>query len=210
MSQTATRSTPAPATQLSHEQIVTRLKEKFPGVESVKQEIGELVVNIPADQNREILTFLRDTPELKFDSMMSLAGYDDGKSLWVVYPMYSMTHRHRVILKVQLGREQPRVETVCDIHRIANFMEREAYDLYGIDFIGHPDLRRIMNPDDWIGWPGRKDYVYPEDYNGVPTIRPGQYFADYIEKEQALKEKALQVAAKRAAAQSADAAAKKA
>ncbi|MGH7144042.1 MAG: NADH-quinone oxidoreductase subunit C [Planctomycetota bacterium] len=193
------RSTPAPPTQLPYETLLAKLQGKFPDVFSAPGEIGEVVTEIPAHQVREILTFLRDTPELKFDSLMSLAGYDDGKDIMVVYPMYSMIHRHRLLLKARVGREEPRIDTVCDIFRIANFMEREAYDLYGIEFVGHPDLRRIMNPEDWIGWPGRKDYEYPEQYNGVPTIRPGQYFADRIEKERALKDKALEEAAQRAA-----------
>lgn len=196
---TQNKSTPAPKTQLPYEQLLAKLQAQFPDIYSAKGDVGEVVTEIPAHQVRDILLFLRDTPDLAFDSLMSLAGYDDGSDIMVIYPLFSMTHRHRLLLKARVGREDPRIDTVCDIFRIANFMEREAYDLFGIEFVGHPDLRRIMNPEDWEGWPGRKDYVYPESYNGVPTVRPGQYFADRIEKEKALKEKALDEAAKRAA-----------
>ena len=96
----------APAGKLTHEQIVAKLQAVFPDVLAVKQEIGEMVVEVPAHQIRDILLFLRDTAELKFDSLMSQIGYDDGKDIMVVYPLYSMQHRHRVMLVAGRGQTQ--------------------------------------------------------------------------------------------------------
>jgi len=75
----------------------------------------------------------------------------------VVYHLFSYGHRHTFVLKVHLDREQPRVPTVEGVWGVANWHEREAYDLFGIVFEGHSDLRRILLPDDWVGWPLRKD-----------------------------------------------------
>jgi len=174
--------------------ILNKLKAKWPEVDAPKVEAGERFAIIPTDKVKEIMTFLKEDPELYFDSLMSLAGADTGRELWVVYPLHSMKHKHRFLVKVVLGRETPEVETVNPIWGVANFFEREAYDLYGIVFKNHPDLRRIINPPDWIGWPGRKDYEYPPDYHGVPTVREDQFFSDKVEAgiaEREEKEKQL-------------------
>lgn len=176
--------------------ILAKLKAKWPEVDAPKVEAGERFAIFPADKAFEIFKFMKEDPELYFDSLMSLCGADSGRELWVVYPLHSMKHRHRFMVKIVLGREKPECDSVNPIWGVANFFEREAYDLYGIVFRNHPDLRRIINPPDWVGWPGRKDYEYPPDYHGIPTLRDDQFFADKIEAstaEREEKEKALLV-----------------
>ncbi len=119
----------------------------------------------------EVARYLRDDPDLRFESLMCLSGVDYGKELGVVYNIHSIPHRHRFCLKVLLereGDEQPRVPTVVSVWAGANWHEREAYDMVGIVFDGHPDLRRILLPDDWDGFPLRKDYKFPREWHGIP------------------------------------------
>ncbi len=174
---------------MEFEAIVAKLKEKWPDVEEVRGS-GDPVCLIPAEQNVQILRYLKTEPDLYFDSLMSLAGADSGQNLWVVYPLHSLKHLHKIIIKAVLPREEPEINSVVSLWGMADFFEREAYDLYGIRFLGHPDLRRILNPPDWQGWPGRKDYEYPMDYQGIPTTRSDQFFADAVSVGVDAREKA--------------------
>ncbi|HEX3072861.1 MAG TPA: NADH-quinone oxidoreductase subunit C, partial [Ignavibacteriales bacterium] len=91
-----------------------------------------------------------------------------GGTLSVYYHLYSIKHNHKVTLKVYTERENPEIETVSFVWRTADWHEREAYDMLGIKFLHHPDLRRILLPDDWeAGSPLRKDFKVPEFYNGM-------------------------------------------
>ncbi|HEY3489123.1 MAG TPA: NADH-quinone oxidoreductase subunit C [Candidatus Deferrimicrobiaceae bacterium] len=114
-----------------------------------------------------IARFLRDDPSMKFDALMCLSGVDYKENLAVAYHLHSMSLRHKIGVKVLLPKEEPRLDSVDSVWPTANFMEREAYDMFGIHFIGSIDLRRILLPEDWPGHPLRKDYVYPESYHGV-------------------------------------------
>ena len=132
----------------------------------------------------EVSSFLRDDAELKFDNCMNLSGVDDangkkeaqsdsssvivGGTLSVVYHLESVYLKQKLTLKVSTPRENPQVKSVAEIWRSADWNEREAYDLFGINFINHPDLRRILMPYDWeAGYPLRKDYKNPEFYQGM-------------------------------------------
>ncbi|MDH7516502.1 MAG: NADH-quinone oxidoreductase subunit C, partial [Bacteroidota bacterium] len=123
---------------------------------------------VPAAGIHDVCLHLRDKPGYDFDSLMCLSGvdYTDG-TLGVVYHLGSIKQRQRLTLKVIVPREDPRVPTVERVWRTADWHEREAWDLLGIVFEGHPDLRRILLPDDWEGHPLRKDYEMPEFYNGI-------------------------------------------
>lgn len=101
----------------------------------------------------------RSHPELNIDYLRNVAGVDHETHMEVVYHLLSLSSGHVYAVKVETSREQPSVPSVTPIWPTANWNEREIYDLLGIDFPGHPDLRRIMMPDDWIGHPLRKDYV---------------------------------------------------
>jgi NADH-quinone oxidoreductase subunit C len=115
----------------------------------------------------EVCKYLYEDDDLKFDSLMCLSGVDSKANLDVVYHLFSMPKRHKFTLKVSVPKEASVIPTVSHIWRTADWHEREAYDLFGIRFDGHPDLRRILLPDDWDGYPLRKDYVVQEYYHGM-------------------------------------------
>ncbi|WP_310501108.1 NADH-quinone oxidoreductase subunit C [Paenibacillus qinlingensis] len=101
---------------------------------------------------------LRDHAELRCDYLRNLSGVDQETHLEVAYHLLSLTHKHEYCVKVKTDREQASIPSVADVWPTANWNEREAFDLFGIDFPGHPNLVRIMMPDDWVGHPLRKDY----------------------------------------------------
>jgi NADH-quinone oxidoreductase subunit C len=106
----------------------------------------------------QVAQLLRDEEELKLDYLRNIAGVDHETHMEVVYHFMSFKTRDEYCFKVRTDRDQPSVPSVTSIWNTANWNEREIYDLFGIDFPGHPDLRRIMLPDDWVGHPLRKDY----------------------------------------------------
>lgn len=122
----------------------------------------------------EIATFLRDEDELAFDFMECMTGTDwpAKQQIQVTIHLYSYVHKHRIVLKLFLDRDAPKMPTLSAVWPVANWQERECFDLLGVVFDGHPDLRRILLPDDWIGHPLRKDFVEANDYHGIPTTRP--------------------------------------
>ncbi len=89
-----------------------------------------------------------------------------------MYHLFSLQHRHQIVLKVEVDRAQPSVPSVQGVWKAANWLEREVYDMLGVDFVGHPDMRRILLPDDWVGHPLRKDYQEAGGYHGVTNTRP--------------------------------------
>jgi NADH-quinone oxidoreductase subunit C len=117
----------------------------------------------------EAAEFLRSDGGLSMDHLELLGGADYKDRLEVVYVLYSMKHHHRYTLKCRLPRESPVVHTVESVWAVANWHEREAFDMFGIVFDGHSDLRRILCPDDWEGYPLRKDYVFPKRYRDMPV-----------------------------------------
>jgi NADH:ubiquinone oxidoreductase subunit C len=104
---------------------------------------------------------LRSTPGLDLDYLFCVTGVDWKTHFTMVYHLTSTVHRHTIVVKSKLDRDNPEIETVSDIWRTAEFHEREAYDLLGVIFRGHPDLRRLFMTDEWKGWPLRKDYEDP-------------------------------------------------
>jgi NADH-quinone oxidoreductase subunit C len=122
----------------------------------------------------EVATALRDEAEFGFEFLQNLTAVDWIKQdvLEVVYHLWSYAQRHGCVVKIALPRDKPEVPSVAAVWRAADWSEREQFDLLGIAFIGHPDLRRIMLPDDWPGHPMRKDYQEATEYHGMPTTRP--------------------------------------
>lgn len=155
-------------------EIVERLRARFDSaVISQDLEARDPWVRVAPEALREVCGYLRDTPELGFDCLSCLAGVDypqDGE-IEVVYHLYSYRHRHWIVLKARTPRDDPQLPSVECIWKAAEWHEREVYDLLGVRFHGHPDLRRILLPEDWIGHPLRKDYVEPEEYHGISTRR---------------------------------------
>ena len=122
----------------------------------------------------EVMRALRDDPTLRFDFLQNLTAVDWIKRdvIEVVYHLYSYPLRHSACVKVEVPRPKPRLPSVTAIWPTANWLEREQFDLLGVVFEGHPDLRRILMPDDWVGHPMRKDFHEPKSYRGMPTSRP--------------------------------------
>lgn len=116
----------------------------------------------------EVAAMLRNEADLDFDYLMCLSGVDWGKGiLGVVYHLFSMTKRHKIVVRVDLPVADPVVASVADLWPTADWHEREAYDMLGIRFTNHPDLRRILLPEDYPGHPLRKDFKVPEFYQGM-------------------------------------------
>lgn len=159
--------------------IFKRLQDKF-GQEAVfdlhadKAKDKDPWFKVDPWQIEAIGEHLRDEPDLAFDYLECITGidYPDTKNIVVVYHVYSYTKKHRVVLKAFLDREDPVMPTVVNVWSTANWQERECFDLLGVLFEGHPDLRRLLLPDDWEGHPLRKDFEEKEEYHGIPTVRP--------------------------------------
>ena len=154
---------------LTFKQVYEKVKERFPdGVVSVVECPGDPYCILKKDALLPVSRWLRSDLEMQFDLLSCVSGTDDTKDLWVVYHLYSIPKNQRAVLKVNVGREDPAVESVTGIWKTADWHEREAYDMYGIRFDNHPDLRRILLPEDWPGYPLRKDYEFPDEYQGIP------------------------------------------
>lgn len=118
---------------------------------------------------------LRDNKHTWFDFLSCLTGVDHGvesNKFSVVYHLASIPHKHQLVLKVIIDHDRnsatlPTFITVSEVWKTAEWHEREAFDLLGMQFEGHPDLRRILLPDDWEGYPLRKDYIAAEEYKGI-------------------------------------------
>ncbi|MBM4169159.1 MAG: NADH-quinone oxidoreductase subunit C [Ignavibacteria bacterium] len=133
-----------------------------------KLDVNQPWIKIDGNRAREICLFLRNEPSTRFDYLMCLSGvdYNDG-TLGVVYHCSSMEHKHKIVLKAICSKDNPHCQSVSAVWGTANWHEREAFDMFGIIFDGHPDLRRILLPDDWEGHPLRKDYKVQEFYRGI-------------------------------------------
>jgi NADH-quinone oxidoreductase subunit C len=153
-------------------QILERVKSRFGDrvLETVDKKPDPFAVVDPK-AIVEIGRFMKEDPELAMDCLSNQSGVDYKDRIEVVYHLFSYEHRHGAVLKVKLPRENPSVETIESVWKSANWMEREIYDLLGVNFEGHSDMRRILMPEDWIGHPLRKDFVEPAEYHGISTVR---------------------------------------
>jgi len=139
-------------------------------IKDVDETSTPATIIIEADQLKALMNFLHQTDGLYFDSLSCITALDNGlesNELELVYNLYSIPYDHHLMVKVKLDRANPKIDTLTDIWRTADWHEREAYDLMGIHFVGHPDLRRILMPADWEGFPLRKDYKEQTYYRGV-------------------------------------------
>jgi NADH-quinone oxidoreductase subunit C len=148
---------------LSNQHIKTRLLEKFgEQVSGFEEPYGMLSFTSPKDLNLKVLNFLYDDEELKFRFLTDLCAvhYPDkkGNELAVVYHLHNLTDNVRIRFKVFTSVESPDVYTASGLFSAANWMERETYDFYGVNFIGHPNLKRILNVDEMDYFPMRKEY----------------------------------------------------
>jgi len=133
-----------------------------------EEEMGRLT--FPAEHILPVSEFLWKHPSTYFDSLSCLTAIDQGPEagkMEVIYTLYSIPNHVTLHLRVVLDREKPTVSSVSSVWRTADWHEREAFDFFGIQFEGHPDLRRILLPEDWDGHPLRKDYVEQTKYHGI-------------------------------------------
>jgi NADH-quinone oxidoreductase subunit C len=154
--------------------IYERLEKKFSDkVSDFKGDVPEPYLSVNAQAIVDVCRYLRDEESLRFEVLSDLTALDWPKQekIQIVYHLYSYSQRHQIVLKADLPRDNPRIATVEEIWKVANWFEREVYDLFGVIFEGHSDLRRIMLPEDWVGYPLRKDYVEQEEYDGISTQR---------------------------------------
>lgn len=164
-----------------HDQITDRINSAVAdsNAELLKREAGDPVVYVNPAKLKEVCTFLKSDSELDFNVLQVITGADylaaeatedtpaDEARIEVSYILTSYSKKHDLILKVKLPRENPEVESVVSLWLAADFQERECYDMVGVKFLNHPDLRRILCPEDWEGFPLRKDYVVQEKWHDM-------------------------------------------
>jgi NADH-quinone oxidoreductase subunit C len=166
------------------DEVTDALEEAYPGfadaIEKVVVDRGELTLHIVPERIAEVCQILRDDEALRFELCSSVSGVDylgsDERRLHVVYQLTSMTYRRRVRLEAAVPADGS-LPTVTSVYPTADWQEREAYDMFGIIFTGHPNLTRILMPDDWEGFPQRKDYPLggvPVEYKGAEIPPPDQ------------------------------------
>ncbi len=170
------------------ESIYNYLKDKFgDGIGLLDTDSKDPWFEVKKDALREVAAALRDDPELGFSYLVAVTGvdYSDFKDdyeykgkLCATYILYRLKDSHQLIFKVFVDKKDAEIPSVWDIWRAAEWHEREAFDLVGIKFTNHPDLRRILLPPEWEGHPLRRDYKEPEEYRTpdgylvVKTHRP--------------------------------------
>jgi len=147
---------------IDHETLLARLQATFGDAvtSAPAMRSGESVFHVAGNRIADVALWLRDDSESAFTFLENLCGVDYlGRTprFEVVYHLLSMKHRQRICLKVGLPEAQPHVPTLTGVWQTANYQEREAYDMFGIVFDGHPNPERILMPDDWHGHPQRKD-----------------------------------------------------
>ena len=144
---------------MNNESLKTKIAQWEQGIEF---EDGSQFLNIitSPDKLLGVANKLRFEEDMLFDFMFSLTCVDFSEYFMMVYHLRSIKHTHEIVLKVKIeNREKPEVDTLCSIWRTAEYHEREVFDLFGVVFTNHPDLRRILLTDEWEGYPLRKDYV---------------------------------------------------
>lgn len=148
---------------LSESQLEDEIKRKLAQV-PMSFKVGKSGLEVCVDSKHliELCKVLRDEPLLCFDYLRCISAVDwiDDGRIEVVYHLYSMAHGHCIVVKTSVPRENAMLPSVSGIWAAADWLEREAYDLMGVLFEGHPNLRRILLPHDWEGHPLRKDYAY--------------------------------------------------
>ncbi len=159
---------------MTQEELCTQLGAQFgDAVSTLSETKGDRFITVKGEKIVEVCAYLKSTAGCEFDFCRDITAVDwpARKVIEVVYHLYSMNHRHGLVLKVEAQREAPAVATVEGVWKAATWLEREIYDLFGVNFVGHADLRRILLPDDWVGYPLRKDYQEAGGYHGIGNTR---------------------------------------
>jgi NADH-quinone oxidoreductase subunit C len=186
---------------MTPEDLCTQLKAQFgDAVGALSETKGDHFVIVKGEKIVDVCRFLKTTTGLEFDYCQDITAIDwpARKVIEVVYRVYSLVHRHGLVLKAETDREKPTIATVESVWKAATWLEREIYDLFGVNFEGHSDLRRILLPDDWVGYPLRKDYQEAGGWHGISNERPDPLVQ--LSKVTDEKRKAVAAAAAAAAA----------
>jgi len=167
---------------MTPEKVCQILKARFgEAVTAIHVEGGHPHAVVEASRWPEVARFLRDDPALGFNMLRCVSSLDliAENKLAAVYDLVSMRPGERsdalwaceglFAVRIEVDRDDPHIPTVSDVWPTAEWHEREAYDMMGIRFDGHPDHRRILCPEDWVGYPLRKDYEFPMEYHGIPA-----------------------------------------
>jgi NADH-quinone oxidoreductase subunit C len=152
------------------QEILEAVKSAVPDavVEAKLEGVIDPWIKVAPSRIKEVAQYLRDDERSACDLLMLLSGIDyAGGKLGVVYHLNSTRWGHKITLKVDVTVQDPHCQSVEAVWKTANWHEREAFDMFGIVFDGHPDLRRMLLPDDWEGHPLRKDYQVPQFYRGM-------------------------------------------
>ncbi len=162
----------------NEEAILEGLKDRLPDLAyTLERSCDQLALLVDKKDIVNVCATLKDLPAAKFDYLADLCGVDylgKGETRYqVVYNLYSIPLNHRLRVKTNVGEDDCTVDSVSEIWKTANWHERELYDMFGINVVGHPDLRRILMPENWEGHPLRKDYPLKgkgqrEDFSFVP------------------------------------------
>lgn len=151
------------------------ISAEFPAAIVGNESLQEYQIELKPGPWLEIAKYLRTEPKLSFDQLECITGIDLGEDqvLQSRYNFHSLELRHKLEIIISLDRKKPKLASIEQIWRLGDWFEREIYDMFGIVFEGHRDLRRILLPEDWEGWPLRKNYVTPKTYHGivVPKIK---------------------------------------
>ena len=145
-------------------------REKDPEVKGDQGRAGDPFVVVDPQKIDQFLLVCRDDPQLSFEILADLSATDpavDDENLWININLLSVKHRHRLAIKGFLPKSDPKLPSAVVVYRAAQWHEREAAEMFGITYVGHPDPRNILLPEDWVGHPLRKDYEFPKEYHGI-------------------------------------------
>jgi NADH-quinone oxidoreductase subunit C len=157
----------APVTQLPRANVryadASLLRTQFAdSIVEITEAVGEVTVVARRAGLVNLMTYLRDDARLRFNYLSDIGGLDLGEfaapRFAVAYQLYSLEHNHRLRVKVFVDEDDAWLPTMCGVWKTANWLEREIYDMFGVTFADHPDLRRILMPADYEGYPLRKDF----------------------------------------------------
>ena len=167
-----------------YDEAVDALEEDYPGFADVITRVvvdrGELTLHVQPQAVADLCQHLRDSENHRYELLLGVSGVDFPNSperFRVVYHLLSMTYRRRIRLETAVTAEDPHVASITHVYPTADFHEREAWDMFGVLFDGHPALTRILMPDDWVGHPQRKDYPLggvPVEYKGAQIPPPDE------------------------------------
>ena len=159
------------------EEIKEAIQEKFGAaiIQAEHTNFMQAQLHVATTSIKEVCFFLRDDPRFYFDQLSCLSAVDNGvekNKIEIIYHLYSIPFDVFFVLKIETDRGDGKlnlaeVPSIVDVWRAADWHEREAFDMFGITFSGHPDMRRILLPADWEGYPLRKDYIEQEFYHGI-------------------------------------------